>query len=1418
MANVVQQRRRSPWQFRSNYSAAFLLSAATVLVLVSRVDAVRPPSLEADVDASGQLHAARDAGESASKKPRGSSLASASSQQTSSLKDKLDDNQKDNKPARVGADLVDENQKEKAEAESTSKKAGASDEKNGNDKPVDKEKSSKQNAAANKDPKSVKAAPQEKVKVDAKDGLQLHKDEDAKAANDKVAKEVEGQDAQSDDKECDRNTTQSCSGGGCSGHNKCIKHFCFCINACIVNGSCVATPEPTVCEPQTGGTCRFLECKSSRNSTCNGGNCECTSGNCAHQGACIPEADFSALGNASHEEDLFEPGADGESTDVKFVVKLAYFLAPVLQCLTMAVLICLGELKRSDRASEDFEDETAKLADGDREDEVAQALLDYVPEGTTKIEVDYGGAVMRFKSKILEGIYMEKACERGIILGSQLLAISAFLAGADRAVGYMRQQKCGYDALQFQLPELGALGAAAFFAMGTSKIPKSGMYTLLILFWFFYVLARGIPPLRLSCGDMRDIAKCSVQEDQFEREMREQDCSLLGHTAQQAMISFVLLTPWIIPFLTLMHGVWFWVLGLYPLFVLYDLNHNETYDRQSGYVASALLLAGALILSVFKKFNVEKAHRLGFVADLELKKASYKMYKIFEYMCPVHVIPKMLQNPGAPIAEPIERVSILFVMICDFDQYASKLEPAALLEFLNAVFGAMDDICTKYRVQKVETVGEEYVACVGALPADQTENKEKGHTVILSRLLVAAHEMLEEVQNAPIGGQENVKLQMGIHSGPIVAGVIGMKLPRYRLFGDTINTTARFMQKGMEGRLQFSVDTKNDLPPEIEFEYRDGVEMKGKGKVDAWLLKSCGNLASQFEGKPDSFVAGTDTVAQQSSTGGKKNSKVPSLFKMMNKNDDEGDDEENMEIEDPIFEQVLSELAAEEMGDAQSRTSKAFLRNIPGYNAMTPEMEAKWFRWFHRTKICTDLLYRLDKQALVISVLTVFETWYLVHRKSWDSDHKIFPGWLRIPVFETVRTAAFLTLIFWRMAVHSTKLVFRYPLAMQIGMVLSNCWVCILMYVSYDVMIITTHANVVDGVSDEEGEQLRFDQMFALVFMLEFQALTTWDTTLFTTSWVYVMVAILLMGMTWSQYGQLYFHTVGRILFVCNAILTSFIAWEVEQSSRGRYKSRAVVKTTELRVAGILNTLMPPKLIKELRENATSTNPSHTYRNASIAQSDLCGFTQLSAKRQPHEVVEFVSDLFGRFDQLCEVYGIYKVETIGDAYIAGMAEHTLTDNNSVISVIHFGFAMIDACEQWAKGLGEDVTCRVGVHHGACIGGIVGSGMQRYHLFGDLMNVIEIMESCGVKAQVHVSPACKGAVQYDHSGLWEPGGGFDFEERQEEHLTTSKDKIHKFEEVGGKTFLVIKKPNFDSLHPESRAAAVAGLFTGKPTTA
>lgn len=93
-------------------------------------------------------------------------------------------------------------------------------------------------------------------------------------------------------------------------------------------------------------------------------------------------------------------------------------------------------------------------------------------------------------------------------------------------------------------------------------------------------------------------------------------------------------------------------------------------------------------------------------------------------------------------------------------------------------------------------------------------------------------------------------------------------------------------------------------------------------------------------------------------------------------------------------------------------------------------------------------------------------------------------------------------------------------------------------------------------------------------------------------------------------------------------------------------------------------------VVEELRDHPVSAAPpSHRYNRAIIAQSDLCGFTQLASTRAPEEVVQFISELFGLFDDLTDKREIYKVETVGDAYIAGQAENPLTLRNSPLSVV-----------------------------------------------------------------------------------------------------------------------------------------------------
>lgn len=114
--------------------------------------------------------------------------------------------------------------------------------------------------------------------------------------------------------------------------------------------------------------------------------------------------------------------------------------------------------------------------------------------------------------------------------------------------------------------------------------------------------------------------------------------------------------------------------------------------------------------------------------------------------------------------------------------------------------------------------------------------------------------------------------------------------------------------------------------------------------------------------------------------------------------------------------------------------------------------------------------------------------------------------------------------------------------------------------------------------------------------------------------------------------------------------------------------------------------------------------------------------------------------------------------------------------------------MVRATERWSRKRGEKVACRVGVHFGGCVGGIVGTDMQRYHLFGELMTCVEVLESTAPEGRVQASQACREAVERQ---LFEDGVANErvtFEARREARLTTSKGEVHSYEEVGGPTFL------------------------------
>merc|ERR1711957_99972 len=165
------------------------------------------------------------------------------------------------------------------------------------------------------------------------------------------------------------------------------------------------------------------------------------------------------------------------------------------------------------------------------------------------------------------------------------------------------------------------------------------------------------------------------------------------------------------------------------------------------------------------------------------------------------------------------------------------------------------------------------------------------------------------------------------------------------------------------------------------------------------------------------------------------------------------------------------------------------------------------------------------------------------------------------------------------------------------------------------------------------------------------------------------------------------------------------------------------------------------------------------------------------------------------FDDLTDKHKVYKVETVGDAYIAGQAGWPLTQQNSPISVLFFALDMVIAVNQWSRKRREDVRCRVGVHFGKCIGGIVGQEMQRYHLFGDMMTKLENLESTATEGGVQTSRDCYEEVQMQMSTEGINRSALRFEPRAPPNvltLLTSKGEVVDWADAGGCPTYLVKK--------------------------
>lgn len=923
--------------------------------------------------------------------------------------------------------------------------------------------------------------------------------------------------------------------------------------------------------------------------------------------------------------------------------------------------------------------------------------------------------------------------------------------------------------------------------------PQSYLYWPSLLLISAYVLASVIPPSQSSCADF-SAPECldrngtnkvswymAQAQDNF-------DCSLTSISSTLLFMTWILILPWLVYTKSMIHLTWSWLLvyvlwtGIYSWAIKDEGAVRGKYDVFSRWdvLGRFILLSITVIIATIKKGFIEASGEKKFLADVQVRQACEKVFRVFSYMVPTHVVRPMLVDLDKTIADDVEKVTIMFVLITEFEERAQGAAPEELLNYLNKHFSKMDDICKQNGVTKIETVGEEYVACVGVIPEDIDEARIHGHGASLHRLFQAGSDILK-LQT------DELKLKIGVHTGPIMAGVIGHKLPRYRLFGDTINTAARMMQKGQAGRLQFGEATHSDLPPGVETSYRGEVEMKGKGAVKAWFFEKMAE--TDGNGDSDKEIPYSLSVS-------------PAAFS--------GDLESaGSEKDKELFAQVVDGLRRQAMGMGDKHQTAFSL-----FPAFTPEMEQEWFKDFHEHTFMKKFMVRLTRQLVLLSGMTLFELlfwiWIVLHYKrgidAATGEHTVMAtlaqyAW-RLPIYLLCRSVSVGLVLYCRYYYSQwTEWMEEDGEKVQRYMLLVVVVICMLTFFSHNALTIPNASGTVrknrptvapghDEIRGPPG-----DQLFLPIFVLSFYVLSTAHSFRFYPSLFVIPVVICIVLLATAHHaGRLYFSLSGKFLFVIQCCMNVYLAFDTEQESRLRFQAKAVVKETNNRTETILKTLMPPLVVEQLQKTPGQL-PSKSYKRVTVQQSDLCGFTKLASTRTPKEVVDFISELFGMFDRLTDKYGIYKVETIGDAYIAATGEQPLTFENKPINVIRFGLESVQAVIEWSKRLvdrdgGDAVGCRVGIHFGDCIGGVVGTDMQRYHLFGGLMSVLEIMESCGREAMVHVSSAAYAEIR--EAMEKENVTDLEFVKRTDPTLTTSKGESHSYSEAGGDTYFVSLK--------------------------
>ena len=260
---------------------------------------------------------------------------------------------------------------------------------------------------------------------------------------------------------------------------------------------------------------------------------------------------------------------------------------------------------------------------------------------------------------------------------------------------------------------------------------------------------------------------------------------------------------------------------------------KEKILRNSFLIGSALLLL--LLIVLYNRFNIKKRavsalRDLNEVITSEKKRSDELLLNILP-----EETANELKQKGYADAKQIDYVSVLFTDFKGFTAMSEQLSAKELVEDLHACFSEFDRICQQYGIEKIKTIGDAYMAAGGLPVPNQTHANDVVKAALDMVNVVESGKAKKIARNQPF-----FEIRIGVHTGPVVAGIVGVKKFQYDIWGDTVNTASRMESNGQTGQVNISQATyellKND--PTLSFENRGQIDVKGKGAMEMYFVTS----------------------------------------------------------------------------------------------------------------------------------------------------------------------------------------------------------------------------------------------------------------------------------------------------------------------------------------------------------------------------------------------------------------------------------------------------------------------------------------------------------------------------------------------------------------------------------------------------